>query len=85
LLVQLADLLNGRFQLLVVGQTTLYMSDLILTKTDLANTGAGIADGENRHGMSFATLTLGAVGAVPDNPLEERTAQDFRGIGKRRG
>jgi hypothetical protein len=61
------------------------MSDLILTETDLADTGAGIADGENGHGMSFATLTLGAVGAVPDNPLEERTAQDFSGIGKRRG
>jgi hypothetical protein len=85
LLVHLADLLNGRFQLLVVGQTTLYMSDLILTKTDLADTGAGIADGENGHGMSFTTLTLGAVGAVSDNPLEERTTQDFRGIGKRRG
>jgi len=61
------------------------MSDLILTETNLADTGAGIADGENGHGMSLATLTLGAVGAVPDNPLEERTAQNFRGIGKRRG
>jgi len=61
------------------------MSDLILTETDLADTGAGIADGENGHGMSFATLTLGAVGAVPDNPLEKGAAKDLAGIGERGG
>jgi hypothetical protein len=35
--------------------------------------------------MSFTTVTLGTVGAVPDNPLEKRAAKEFRGIGKRRG
>ena len=35
------------------------MSDLIPTETDLADARAGIADGENRYGMSFAAVTLG--------------------------
>jgi hypothetical protein len=83
--IHLTDLLDGRFQLLVAGQTTLDMSDLILTETDLADTRAGITNGQNRHGMSFTTVTFGAVGAVPDNPLEERAANDVSGIGKRRG
>jgi len=61
------------------------MGDLFLPETDLADTRAGVADGENRHGMSFTTVTFGAVGAVPDNPLEERAANDVSGIGKRRG
>ncbi|MGC1416047.1 MAG: hypothetical protein WA817_12240 [Candidatus Acidiferrum sp.] len=61
------------------------MSDLFLTETDLADAGSGVADGENRHGMSFPTVTFGAVGAVPDNPLEKGAAQDVAGIGERRG
>jgi hypothetical protein len=35
--------------------------------------------------MSFTTVTLGTVGAVTDNPLEEGSAEDVPGIGKRRG
>jgi hypothetical protein len=61
------------------------MSDLFLTETGLADAGAGVADGENRDGMSFTTVAFGAVGAVPDNPLEKRAAKNFAGIGERRG
>ena len=61
------------------------MIDLFLTETDLADAGAGVADGENRHRMSFTTVTFGAVGAVPDNPLEEGAAKDLAGIGERGG
>jgi hypothetical protein len=61
------------------------MSDLFLTETDLADAGTGVADGENRHGMSFTTVTFGTVGAVPDNPLEKGATKDFAGIGERRG
>ena len=85
LLVNFADLLNRCFQFLIIGQTTFYISDLFLTETDLADAGAGITDSENRHGMSFTTGAFGAVGAVPDNPWEERAAKDVPGIGERRG
>ena len=81
-MVNLADLLNGRFQLLVVGQTTLYMSDLILTETDLADACAGIADGENRYGMSFAAIALGTARAVTDDALEQGAAEDVLGAGE---
>jgi hypothetical protein len=85
LLVHLANLLNGRFQLLIVGQTTLYISDLILTETDLADACAGIADGENRYGMSFAASTLGTAGAVPDDSLEQGAAEHLPGARETRG
>jgi len=85
LLVNLADLLNGRFQLLIVGQTTPYMSDLILTETDMPDAGAGIADGEDRYGMSFAAIALGTARAVPDDSLEQGAAEDVPGAGKARG
>jgi hypothetical protein len=85
LLVNLADLLNGRFQLLIVGQTTLYMSDLIFTETDLADARAGIADGENRYGMSFAAIALGTARAMPDDSLEQGAAEDVLGAGEARG
>ena len=85
MLVNLADLLNGRFQLLIVGQTTLDMSDLILTETDLADARAGIADGENRYGMSFAAIALGTARAVPDDSLEQGAAEDVPGVGEARG
>ena len=85
LLVNLADLLNGRFQFVKVGQTTFYMRDLILTETDLADARAGIADGENRYGMSFAAIALGAARAMPDDPLKQGTAEDVLGAGEARG
>jgi hypothetical protein len=84
LLVNLADLLNGRFQLSIVGQTALYMSDLVLTETDLADARAGIADGENRYRMSFAAGALGTSRAVPDDSLEQGAAEDFPGAGEAR-
>jgi hypothetical protein len=46
------------------------MSDLLLTKTDLAGAPAGIADGEDRYRMSFATVALGTALAVADDSLE---------------
>ena len=85
MLVNLADLLNGRFQLSIVGQTALYMSDLILTKTDLTDARAGIADGENRYGMSFAAIALGTTRAVADDSLKQGAAEDVPGAGEARG
>ncbi len=70
---------------MIVGQTTLYMSDLILTETDLADARTGISDGENRYGMSFAAIALGTARAVPDDSLEQGAAEDVLGAGKTHG
>ena len=70
---------------MIVGQTPLYLCDLILTETDLADARAGIADGKNRYGMSFAAITLGTTLAVPDNSLEQGAAKDIPGAGDARG
>ena len=69
---------------MIVGQTTFYMSDLFLTETDLADARAGIANGENRHGMSFAAIALGTARAMPDDSLEQGAAEDVLGAGEAR-
>ena len=61
------------------------MSDLIFTETDLADARAGIADGENRYGMSFAAIALGTARAMPDDSLEQGAAEDVLGAGEARG
>jgi hypothetical protein len=61
------------------------MSDLILTETDLADASAGIADSENRYGMSFAAIALGTARAVTDDSLEQGAAEDVLGAGEARG
>ena len=61
------------------------MNDLILTETDLTNARAGIADGENRYGMSLAAIALGAARAMPDDSLEQRAAEDVLCPGEARG
>ena len=70
---------------MIVGQTTLYMSDLILTETDLTDARARIADGENRYRMSFAAIALGTARAVPNDSLEQGAAEDIPGAGEARG
>ena len=70
LLVKLTDLLNSRLELLIVGQTTLHMSNLLFAETDLASASTGIGDGENRYRMPFATVALGAARAMTNYPLE---------------
>jgi hypothetical protein len=70
LLVKLTDLLNSRLELLIVGQTTLHMSNLVFAETDLASASTGIGDRENRYGMPFTTVALGAARAMTNDPLE---------------
>jgi hypothetical protein len=81
LLVQLADLFNRGFQLVIVGEETLYLWNLLFAEADLANATARIADSEDRHGMTFAALTLGATGAVADSALEQGAAKEVAGWG----
>ena len=81
-MIQLTDLLQSGFQLLVVGQTTPHESDLLLRETDLANDAAGIADGEDRDRMALAAGAFRAAGAMADGALEQRAAEDLAGLGE---
>ncbi len=56
----------------------------MFAKTELAGAPAGIADGENRYGMSFATVALRTALAVADDSIEQGAAEDVSGVGKAR-
>ncbi len=81
-MVELADLFNGRFQFLIVGKATLYIGDLFPAQADLPDAATGIAYGEHRHGMTFASVALGAAGAVADDAFEQRSTEDVAGLGE---
>jgi len=68
----------------VVRQTPLYIRNLLLAEADLACDFAGIADREDGHRMTFAPVAFGAAGAVADDALEQRAAEEMGGIGKAR-
>jgi hypothetical protein len=46
---------------------------------------AGIADSEDGNRVTFATIALGATGAVANDALEQRATEDAGGIGEARG
>ena len=85
MLIDLAYLLNGRFELLIFGQTAPHLGNLFFADANLADARPGIADSENRYRMAFPAIALGAAGAVADYPPEQRTAKDVAGIRKRCG
>jgi hypothetical protein len=85
LLIDLAYLLNGRFELLIFGQTAPHLGNLFFADASLADARRWITDSENRYWMAFPAITLGAAGPVTDCPLEERAAKDVAGIRKRCG
>jgi len=70
---------------LIIRQTTLYLRDLLLTEADLARALAGIADREDRNRVTFATVALGAAGAVADDAFEQGAAENVAGVGEARG
>ena len=57
----------------------------IRDRADLSGATAGIADGEDRDGMTFATSALEAAGTVADDALEQGAAENVGGAGKARG
>jgi hypothetical protein len=59
LLIEFADLLDRRFESLIIRQTTLYLRHLFFAETDLAGARSGIADGEDRNRVPFAAVALG--------------------------
>jgi hypothetical protein len=85
LLIELADLLNRRLQFLIIRETTPHLRDLLFTKADLARALAGIADRQDRNGVTFATVALGTAGAVADDAFEQGAAENVAGIGEMRG
>ena len=78
-------LLNGGLQFLIIRQTTLHITDLLPAQADLSGASAGIADGEDRDGMAFATSALEAAGTVADDAFEQGAAEQVGGGGKARG
>jgi hypothetical protein len=53
-------------------------------EADLARAWAGIADGEDRDGVTFAAVALGTARAVPDDALEQGAAENVAGVGEAR-
>jgi hypothetical protein len=80
LLIEFANLLNHSLQFLIIRQTALHLGDLLFTEADLADALPGIADGEDRNGVTFAAVALGATGAVADDALEQRAAENVAGV-----
>jgi hypothetical protein len=80
--IQLAQGLDGFFQLLVVAQPLAHLRNLFAIDAELAGATTGIADGEHGLGMSFAAGALGAVAAVAGDALEQGAAQQLAGDGE---
>jgi len=83
--IEFADLLHGGLQLPIIRQTTLHIGDLVLTEADLARAFGGIADREDRYGVTFAAVAPGAAGAVTDEAPQQGAAEDVAGAGEARG
>src|SRR5439155_6628368 len=77
LVVELADRLDGLFELLVVAQPPPHLVGLLCPQAELPRLAAGIADSQHRHRMALATGTLGTSAAMPDEPLDQRPAHDL--------
>ena len=69
-------MLQGGFQVAVIGQTAAHMRDLFLGKADLTDDASRVADGEDGDGMTFAAGAFGAACAMADRTLEEGAAKD---------
>src|SRR5215813_9472629 len=77
-MVELADRLEGLFQLLVIVEPAPHFGHQFATQAELACATAGIGDGQNRERVAFATGALLAIGLMPENgALQQRAAQDF--------
>ena len=70
---------------MVVAQPLLDDRLLFGAKAELLGTPAGITDGQHPYGMTFSVGANGAAGAMPNDAVEQGTADDLGGEGKRRG
>src|SRR5262249_33904840 len=78
LMVELADLLESVFELLVIVEPAPNFRHQFVAQAELTCATAGIRDGQNRERVAFATGALLAIGLMPENgALQQRAAQDF--------
>ena len=82
-MVELADRLEGLFQLLIIVEPAPHFGNQFATQAELACATAGIGDGQNRERVAFAAGALRAFGAMRANgPMQKRATQDLAGHGE---
>src|SRR6201993_4694310 len=74
LMIELADLLDRLFQLLVIVEPTANLGDPLATHTDLLRTPARVGHSQDKHLVPFAARALRTVFAVPNGALQQRAA-----------
>ena len=82
MMIELADCLDRRLQLLVITQPSAYFWNSIPAHAKLARAPSGIAHRQNADLVPFAAGTFRAAFGMPDNTLQQRTAQDLARNGK---
>lgn len=82
MMVELADRLDRRSQLPVIAQPLAYFGNSLAAHAELARAPSGIAHRQNADLVPFAALTFRAAFGMPDNTLQQRTAQDLARNGK---
>ena len=79
-MVELADFLEGLFELLVIVEPAPYFGHQLTAQAELARATTGIGDGQDRERVAFAAGALCAFGAMGTNcPMQQRAAQYFAG------
>jgi len=81
-MVELADALQGGFDLAIVAQPPLDDGLLCGAEADLLGAAAGIGDGQHGDEMALAAGADGAAGAMADAALEQGAAEDVGGEGE---
>ena len=82
MMIELADCLDRRLQLLVITQPSAYFWNSLPAHAKLARAPSGIAHRQNADLVPFAAGTFRAAFGMPDNTLQQRTAQDLARNGK---
>lgn len=72
--VQFADLLQSSLELVEIGQAAAYLRDLIDAQSELVNSLARIAGGENPNGVPTASGALGAALFMTDGAMQQGAA-----------
>ena len=77
MMVELADRLDRRLQLPVIAQPLAHFGNSLAAHAELARAPSGIAHRQNADLVPFAAGTFRAAFGMPDNTLQQRTAQDL--------
>jgi hypothetical protein len=77
LLVEFADLFQGRLKPSIVLQLPADLRNLFSAQADVANPPLGVTDGQHPNGMSFPAVAFRAALTMADRTLQQTTAQDI--------